>query len=91
MPDLSSVVPAPRFATTLGHDLIKIWNPRDTFFEKSSGQNLPLGPKGAPLPWDSQRAIWRVANPKGEPILSCDPQKGVWPDVYFLPWDSYLF
>jgi len=72
MPDLSSVVPAPRFATTLGHDLIKIWNPRDTFFEKSSGQNLPLGPKG-------------------EPILSCDPQKGVWPDVYFLPWDSYLF
>jgi len=31
-----------------------------------------------------------VASPKGEALL-CDPQKVFWLDVYFLPWDSYLF
>jgi len=54
MPDLLSVVPAPRFAATVGNYLINIWNPRKIFFEKSSGQNHPLGPKGEPLPWGSQ-------------------------------------
>jgi len=52
MPDLASVVPAPHFATTMGHYLIKIWNPKDFFFEKSSGQNSPFGTK---VLWDSQR------------------------------------
>jgi len=32
----------------------------------------------------------KIASPKGEALL-CDPQGGFWPDVYFLPWDSYLF
>jgi len=32
----------------------------------------------------------RVASPKGDALL-CGPRKGFWPDVYFLPWDSYLF
>jgi len=34
MPDLASVVPAPRFAATMGHGFIKIWN-RDVFFWKN--------------------------------------------------------
>ena len=53
IPDLSSVVPAPRCADsdTVGHYLKMIWNPGETFFEKSSGQNPPLGPhrKASPL------------------------------------------
>jgi len=44
----------------MGHYLIKIWNPKENFsdniFKKSSGQNSPMGPKGEPLPWDSQHA-----------------------------------
>jgi len=43
MPDLSSVVPAPRFADTIGCYSKKKWNPGENFFEKSSGQNPPLG------------------------------------------------
>jgi len=44
MPELASVVPAPRFAATMGHYLSKIWNPREIFFDKSSfGQNPPFG------------------------------------------------
>jgi len=56
MPDLASAVPAPHFAATMGHYLIKIWNPRKIFFEKSSGKNPPVGPKRKPLSWGSQRA-----------------------------------
>ena len=43
MPDPPSVVLAPRFADTDGHYLKKIWNPGEIFFEKSSGQNPPMG------------------------------------------------
>jgi len=34
MLDLSSVVPAQRFAATMGHDSKKTWIPREIFFEK---------------------------------------------------------
>jgi len=43
MPDLSSVVPAPRFTATMGHFLMEIGNPGEIFFQKSSGQNPPWG------------------------------------------------
>ena len=32
----------------------------------------------------------RIASLEGEALL-CGPQGGYWPDVHFLPWDSYLF
>jgi len=56
MPDLSSVIPAPRFAATMEHYLIKTWTPKEIFFEKSSGQNSLLDSRGEPVPLHSQRA-----------------------------------
>ena len=35
MPDLTSVFPATRFATTMGCDLVKVCNPRKIFFWKN--------------------------------------------------------
>jgi len=49
MSDLSSVVPALRFAATMGYYLIEIWNPKEIFFGKSSGQNPPLVGRASPL------------------------------------------
>ena len=56
MPHLSSVVPAPRFAATMGHYLIKIWNPREIFLGNHPAkilhwaprENLSLGIRNAP-------------------------------------------
>ena len=34
--------------------------------------------------------LLHVVDPKGGALL-CDLQEGFWPDVFFLPWDRYLF
>jgi len=70
IPDLSSVVPAPHLATTMGHYLIKLRNPWKIFFQKSSGQNPPLVPKGGSLPWDSQRAHYYAIKRKNSVIAT---------------------
>jgi len=54
-----SVVPAPCFAATTGHYLKNIWNPKDIFFEKSYGQNPPLGPKGQPWIRNALKPGWQ--------------------------------
>jgi len=53
MPDLSSVVPAPRFTATMGHYLMEIGNPGENFFKNHPAKILPGEHTGKPLPWDS--------------------------------------
>ena len=56
MLDLSSIVPALRFAAITGYYVTMICYPKEIFYKKSSGQNPPLSPTGEPLLWDSQCA-----------------------------------
>jgi len=53
VPDMSSVVPAPRFADsdTVGHYSKITWNPGENFFGKSSSHNPPLKSHRKASPW----------------------------------------
>ena len=44
MLDLSSIVPALRFAAITGYYVTMICYPQEIFYKKSSGQNPPLSP-----------------------------------------------
>jgi len=46
MPDLSSVVPVPRFAATMGYYLIKIRNPRENYIGKIFRPESSIGTHG---------------------------------------------
>jgi len=58
MTDLASVVPAPRFADTVGYYLIKICNPRENFesFLKNHPAKILYWAPEETVPWDSQHA-----------------------------------
>jgi len=61
LPDPSSVVPAQRFAATMGHYLIKIWSPKQNLFWNIIQQKSSIGSqrRACPLGFATRRPVHR--------------------------------